>query len=184
MAHETETKVLNVNKNLISRKMKGLGAKEILRTRYIVRWFWPKGSKEGKTPWYLRIRTTSEGTSEITFKGISKKLGTSRTHREINVHVEDPIKVSELFIALGLEQYAYQEKDRISWIYKHWRFELDRYPDMPEYLEIEGKSEKHINEAIQLLQLKNHKTSNEGERILIQEEYNLNWYTMKFHENK
>ena len=81
---------------------------------------------------------------------------------------------------MGLERYAHQEKYRISWLYKRWRFDLDQYPGMPAYLEIEGYSGKHIRQALELLGLSGHKTSSEGERILIQKEYGLNWYDMRF----
>jgi len=51
---------------------------------------------------------------------------------------------------------------------------------MPAYLEIEGRSEEHVREALKLLDLETNPTWAKGERILIQETYNLDWYDMKF----
>ena len=180
MAFETETKILDVDKKAIGQKLDSLGAKVILDTKYTVDWYWEKGTKEGEEPWFLRLRTESEGNSEVTWKARSDKLGKSRTHKEINFKVGDAEAAGVFLKELQLELYAHQEKFRTSWEYKDWRFDLDQYPGMPAYLEIEGKSEKHIQEAIKLLNLENHKASNEGERILIQTEYGLDWYSMKF----
>lgn len=180
MVHEVETKVLDVDAAYVAKTLEAAGAEKILETRLLVDWFRLKGTKEGTDPWFLRIRTQADGIAEITWKGKSDTLGVSRKHREINFHSTQPAKVRELFGVLGFEQYAYQEKDRTSWTFKSWRFDLDKYPGMPAYLEIEGRSEKHIKEAIALLKLEGHAKSAEGERLLIQSQYRLNWYNMRF----
>lgn len=51
---------------------------------------------------------------------------------------------------------------------------------MPAYLKIESDSEENIQEAIKMLGLENNKTWAQGERILIQEVYGLDWYHMEF----
>jgi adenylate cyclase class 2 len=180
MAHEIETKILNVDKNFILQKMLKLGAQKLQETRLVVDWFRTANSGEGGDPWYLRIRSYSDGKSEITWKGKSDVLGASRKHKEINFTVSSHELAEDFLHELGLEKYAHQEKDRISWAYQNWRFDLDQYPGMPAYLEIEGQSENHIQDAIKLLELGTNKSSSEGERILIQNEYSLDWYNMKF----
>ncbi len=57
---------------------------------------------------------------------------------------------------------------------------MDTYPGIPPYLEIEGKDEAHIQEAIALLGLEENEKYPGGERILISEKYHLNWYEMRF----
>ncbi len=180
MNYEVETKVLDVDGKDISSRLDVLGAKKILDTKYIVDWFRTKGSAEGDDQWYLRIRTDSAGRSELAWKGLSEVLGDSRKHREINLALEKPDEVADLLLEIGLEKYAHQEKYRTSWVLKDWRFDLDTYPDMPPYLEIEGKDEAHIQQALMLLELQKHKKDTTGERILIQEQYGLDWYNMSF----
>jgi len=63
---------------------------------------------------------------------------------------------------------------------ENWNFDLDQYPGMPAYLEIEGNSENHINEAIKLLELQDYEALSEGETKLIKEKYGLNWNDMRF----
>jgi adenylate cyclase class 2 len=178
MSNEVETKILGVDAESIAAKLAALGAEKILDTKYSVDWFRTKNSKEGDDDWYLRIRTTSDGKSELTWKGQSTVLGASRTHKEINIQLDDPEKIKDLLSEIGLEKYAHQDKNRISWALKDWRFDLDTYPGMPPYLEIEGKDEEHIQEAITLLGLQSNKKNAGGERLLIQNEYGLDWYNM------
>jgi adenylate cyclase, class 2 len=181
MALEIETKVLDIEKAELITKLLTLGANKILETRLLVDWYGPKGlTHSGDDPWYLRVRSYANNHHEVTWKGKSDVLGASRKHKEINFTISDTQKFEDFLLALGLEKYGHQEKDRISWNLQNWRLDLDQYPGMPAYLEIEGNSEEHIQEAIKLLGLSNKKTSSEGERVLIQTEYGLDWYNMRF----
>ena len=180
MAHEIETKVLDIDANLLKEKLIAFGAEKKQETRLIVDWYRIKGIKEGEDPWFLRIRSNSEGKHEVTWKAKSDILGIARKHKEINFIIPEPEKLADLFEELNLEKYAHQEKDRVTFIYKDWQFDIDQYPKMPAYLEIEGKSEESIKEALALLNLENNKTWAKGERILIQDTYGLDWYDMKF----
>ena len=179
MAHETETKVLDIDVETIASRMEELGAEKILDTRYTVDWYEFEKYKV-KPPWYLRIRRRSDGPAEVTWKGRSTVLGASRTHKEIDFRVHNPDEMAELFESIELRNYAHQEKDRTSWTLKDWKFDLDRYPGIPPYLEIEGHDEDHIQEAIKLLGLLGHTTSPEGEKVLIHDQYKVDWYDMRF----
>lgn len=180
MAHEIETKVLDIDPQVIKKKLIALGAKKIEDTRLTVNWYKVKGTKEGKEDWFLRIRSNGEGKHEVTWKAKSTIQGTTRKHKEINFPIADPKKLADLFLEIGLERYAFQEKDRVTFSLKKWIFDLDEYPNMPAYLEIEGTSEKHVKDAMKLLGIQNNPTWANGERILIQEKYGLDWYHMKF----
>ncbi|HVM73285.1 MAG TPA: CYTH domain-containing protein [Candidatus Paceibacterota bacterium] len=180
MTHEIETKVLDVDTAAILTSLEELGAKRTKTTRLIVDWYRPKGSKESDARWFLRIRSNSEGVYEVTWKAKSQILGTARKHKEINFLVAEPEKLADLFEELGLEKYAHQEKDRTSYSLKEWKFDIDQYPHMSALLEIEGTSEAHVQEAIQILGLENNHTWAKGERLLVQEIYKLDWYDMKF----
>jgi adenylate cyclase class 2 len=180
MAHEIETKVLDIDAEAVKKKLLSLGAQKTKDTRLVVDWYWRKGDTEGNEPWFLRIRSNSEGTHEVTWKAKSEVLGITRKHKEINFVIAEPKKLADLFEELGLEKYAHQEKDRVSFSLKEWSFDIDTYPNMPPYLEIEGTSEAQVKEAVALLGLEDKPTWARGERILIQEMYHLDWYAMKF----
>jgi len=180
MAHEIETKVLDIDSAVLRQKLASLGATQTKETRLVVDWYHPKGTIEGEDPWFLRIRSDSTGKHEVTWKAKSEILGVVRKHKEINFYIEDALALVDLFEELGLEQYAHQEKDRVSYELKNWHFDIDQYPNMPAYLEIEGTSEEHVQEAMKLLGVENNATWAKGERILIQQTYNLDWYNMRF----
>ncbi len=178
---EIETKILEIDVKATREKLVALGAKQIQDMRLIVDWYGPKGlTHAGDDPWYLRVRTTSDGVSEMSWKSLPKIIGNTRHSDEINLNVSDFEKAKSLLSAIGLENYAHQEKDRVSFSLKDWNFDLDQYPGMPAYLEIEGKTHEHVQEAIKILNLESHESIGEGERVLINKKYKLNWCDMRF----
>lgn len=180
MAHELEVSVLDIDAEMIKRKLVELGAQKTQATRLVVDWYRITGTKEGEDPWYLRIRSYDGGRHEVTWKAKSDSSGLGRKHKEINFDIPDPQALADLFEELGLEQYAHQEKDRTSFTLEDWAFDIDQYPGMPAYMEIEGNDDTHLHEAMQLLGVEGNRTWNQGERRLIQEIYGLNWYDMRF----
>lgn len=179
--YEMETKVLEVVPKEIGEKLDSLGAKKILDTKLLVDWYGPKNlTHRGDDPWFLRVRSYTDGTQEVTWKGISKPFKAARKHREINFSVLSAKKFGELLVAIGLEHYAHQEKYRTSWTLGGCRFDLDRYPGAPAYLEIEAANQGEIIEAIRALVLTGHKTFLEGERLLMEGAYGLDWFKMRF----
>jgi len=181
MAQEIEAKVLDINKDDVISKLEEFGAKEKgLRTKLTVDWFRKVGITEGQDPWYLRIRSYNDDKHEVTWKAKSEIQGNVRKHKEINFMIEEPDKLADLFEEIELENYAHQEKYRTSFTLNDWQFDIDEYPGMPSFIEIEGQSEEHVNEAIKMLNLEKNRIWAEGERTLVQDAYSLDWYNMKF----
>jgi adenylate cyclase class 2 len=177
---EIETKILEVDVKDISEKLVKLGAKQIQDAVLKVDWFSLPDLLKENHPWYLRVRSYSTGKVEITWKGKPEIIDNVRQVKEVNVLVDSHEKTAMLFESLGLVCYAHQEKKRISWKLGDTQFDLDTYPKMLPYLEIEAKSAKEISEMIQKLNLEKYATWNEGERILIEEKYKLDWHNMRF----
>ncbi len=179
---EIETKVLEVDKEKIVAKLRELGANETPNARLTVDWYATAGTgKDGPHPWCFRIRNSSAGKVEMTWKSLETFVGqTARHSQEINLNVSDFEKAKMLVEAIGMEHYAHQEKDRHSFQLKNWNFDIDTYPNMPTYLEIEGKSEESVKEAIILLGLENHTALAHGEIKIIKDRYGLDWYDMRF----
>jgi adenylate cyclase class 2 len=177
---EIETKVLEVDVEEVSSKIEAIGAKKTNDVLLKVDWFSMPENPPDKQPWFLRVRSYSAGKIEVTWKGDLEVLGVSRKVKEINVMVEDHEKMKLLFEAIGLVVYAHQEKKRVSWELGNVKFDLDTYPNMPAYLEIEARSENEIKEMIEKLGLDKNQTWNDGERTLIEGKYKLNWSSMHF----
>ena len=178
--HEIETKVLEVDADSVAEKLNKLGAEKIQDVMLKVDWFSLPNLVKENHPWYLRVRSYSSGKTEITWKGKPEITGTVRKVEEINVLVDDHEKTKKLFLSLGLVCYAHQEKKRVSWKLLNVQFDMDTYPKMPTYLEIEAESEKEIVDMMKKLDLGKLSTWNEGERVLIERKYQLNWHDMRF----
>ncbi len=178
--HEIETKILEVNPEDIAIKLKNFGAEKIQDVMLTVDWFSIAGTSKDNNPWFLRIRSYSTGKIEVTWKAKSEMLGVARKHKEINVIVNSHEDTKSLFEEIGLVTYAHQEKKRQSWKIGTVQFDLDTYPNMQSYLEIEAGSEERIQEMIKKLDLSSHETWNDGERTLIENKYKLNWSDMRF----
>lgn len=178
MPHEIETKIIGIDAEKVKQILSSLGAQKVLETRFSVDWFRTKGNTANA--WFLRVRTDSSGKAEVTWKGKHENIGASRKVEEISFTVDSTEKAAAFFAGIGLEKYAHQEKDRVSWALNEWRFDLDQYPGMAAFLEIEGKDQNHIQQAIKLLGLEGLETWPDGERTLIEKKYGLNWYEMNF----
>ena len=178
--HEIETKVLEVDSKELIEKLQSFGAEKIQEVTLTVDWFSTPGFDKDHQPWFLRVRSYSTGKIEITWKGKHDMLKNVRRVQEVNLLVDDHDKTKSLFEAIGLICYAHQEKKRISWKLDNVQFDLDTYPKMPAYLEIEAGSEKEIVDMIKKLDLTDHETWNDGEKTLIEGKYKINWCDMCF----
>lgn len=178
--YEIETKVLEVNVKKVIQDLENLGAEKIQDAMLKVDWFSLPDLLKENHPWYLRVRSYDSIKTEITWKGKPKIVGAVRKIEEINVLVDDHKKTKMLFESLGMVCYAHQEKRRISWKLGNVQFDMDTYPGMPAYLEIEAGSEKEVIEMVKKLDLEKFQTWNEGERTLIEQKYKLDWNNMRF----
>ena len=177
---EIETKVLEVDALEIIKKIESLGAEKTGDSLLKVDWFSLPGIDKDNQPWYLRIRSYNDEKVEITWKDEPKLINNLRKGNEINVLVDNHAKMKLFFESIGLVCYAHQEKKRQSFKLGAIQFDLDTYPGMPSFLEIEVQDEKDINTMIEKLNLETHETWNDGERKLIENKYNLNWSSMHF----
>ncbi len=105
---------------------------------------------------WIRLRE-SNGKVELTTKHILKK----KNNKFQNV-IESEVEVSSLEEAnlilesIGISRRSYQEKRRYSYKYKDAEIEIDLWPLLNPYLEIESDNEEVINEIIEKLKLSNY----------------------------
>ena len=149
MKIEYEVKVLEIDVNLIKNKLNELNAIKLgdfFQKRYVYD-FNPKKDNS-----WIRLRNNGKE-STLTIKEInSNKIdGTN----EIEIKVDDFEKTNLLLEKLGFKAKSYQENKRISYLLNNVEIDIDFWPLIPPYLEIEGRSIEDVKTILNLLNLKN-----------------------------
>ncbi|MBQ6323837.1 MAG: hypothetical protein IJI22_03290 [Bacilli bacterium] len=104
---------------------------------------------------WVRLRKSNEKI-ELTVKHIYEKNNSKiQKVKEIEIGVTDLEETNRILEAVGLVKRNYQEKIRYSFKYKTAEIEIDIWPKLKPYMEIECDDEDLINEIIEKLDLKN-----------------------------
>ena len=80
--------------------------------------------------------------STLTYKNIISN--TIDGTKEIELEVEDFEKANEFLEKIGFKNRSFQENRRIQYVLDDVEIDIDSWPMIPTYLEIEGKSERDI----------------------------------------
>lgn len=148
MSHiEYEVRVLEINKEEIQKRLESLGAKlveDVFQKRYVYDFKPVIPSK------WIRLRTNGTK-STLTIKNVetSNIDGT----KEIEIEVSDFDTTNEILKELGYNPRAIQENKRIKYDLNGVEVDIDTWPKIPTYLEIEGKSEEEVYNTLDLLEI-------------------------------
>ncbi len=145
MNTEYEVRILEVDKDNFIKKIEKLGAKKegsLFQRRYVYDF---NPVIKGK---WIRLRTNGIETT-ITIKNIVSPLidGT----KEIEVKVSDFDKCNLILNELGYKARSYQENKRVRYILDGVEIDIDTWPMLPTYVEIEGKNEEDVMAMIRKL---------------------------------
>ena len=153
---EYEARVLEVDKEQLEKKLENIGAKKVADFDYKRRVYdvIPKTDKK-----WIRLRTDGK-TTTLTIKQIKKDAidGTEETE----VEVSDFEETNKILNQLGFFEKGYQENKRTRYIYNDIELDIDTWPYIPTYLEIEGKDSKDVEKMIELLELDKSKVTTLG----------------------
>lgn len=145
MNTEYEVRKLNIFFEEIIQKLEKIGAKQIGKynqKRYVYD-FIPK--QKGR---WIRLRSNGK-VSTLTIKEIESMRidGT----KELEIEVSNFNDTNEILMKLGYVPRTFQENFRIKYTLGRVEFDLDKWPMIPPYLEIEGQSEADVLNAVKLL---------------------------------
>ena len=70
---------------------------------------------------------------------------------ETELEVSNVKEANSLLGALGYVYKSYQEKERITYFFDGYELDIDTWPGIPSYVEIEGKSEADLEKIINKL---------------------------------
>ncbi len=145
MQTEFEAKILDIDVEEIISKLGVCGAKKIgekLQKRFVYDF-----NPQKENSW-IRLRTNGTNTT-LAIKEIRNNNidGT----KELEINVDDFEKTNQFLGKLGYTANGYQENRRISYILDDVEIEIDFWPQIPPYLEIEAKSIAKVEAMIEKL---------------------------------
>ena len=142
---EYELKILNINIKVVEKKLDEIWAKKqwVYDFKRYVYDFSPVNNNK-----WIRLRTNGYKTS-LTIKEIHND-NIDGTH-ELEVEVSDFQDTHTMLKHLWYSSRSYQENRRISYVFKWINIEIDIWPMIPPYVEIEWESESQILEMAKVL---------------------------------
>lgn len=150
---EYEARVLEINKEELEKKLKNLGAEKIADFDYRRRVYDFNPKEEER---WIRLRTNGKKTT-LTIKEIKSQEidGTEETE----IEVSDFEKTNIILNKLGYIEKSYQENKRTRWSLDGVEIDIDTWPYIPTYVEIEGKSTKDVEDMIEKLNINKEKVT-------------------------
>ncbi|MFE6737402.1 class IV adenylate cyclase [Streptomyces tubercidicus] len=142
--HEYEAKFLGIEVDALRDQLKAAGGDQIFPKTMFTRLIFENDSVQGEQ--WLRLRDEG-GKTTLTLKQVTDATHINGT-TEIEVEVSDLEKTAELLKALGLRQVRYQQNYREEWQLGDITYDLDTWPDLPTFLEVEGPSEQAVRTAV------------------------------------
>ena len=153
---EKEVKFLNINPTLIQKKLKKIGAKFCFDLIYKRKVFDYPDLRLDKNGAWVRVREEGDKI-KMSFK---KRIGmgdggaiNDKGMEEIEIEVDDFNKAAKILLNIGLIEKHYTENRRIRYKLNNIEFDIDFWPKLKPFLEIEAPSWKKIDSVILLLGL-------------------------------
>ena len=153
MKTEYEIRVIEINKEEMINKLEEKGATFVGKyeqKRYV---YDLQPVQKGK---WIRLRTNGK-TTTLTYKDIVSN--TIDGTKEVEIEVDDFFNTNELLERIGFKSRSYQENERIRYILNDVEIDIDTWPMIPTYMEIEGKSEEQVRNMIKSLNIEESKVT-------------------------
>jgi len=142
--HEYEAKFLAVDVDAVRGRLRAAGAERVFDRTLFTRLIFENDAVQGQQ--WLRLRDEG-GRTTLTLKQVTDATRIDGT-TEIEIEVGDLDGTAELLTALGLRQVRYQQNYREEWRLDGVTYDLDTWPDLPTFLEIESTSEDAVRKAV------------------------------------
>lgn len=177
MQTEIETRFLEIDKPALIQKLHDLRARdhgEILLKEIIfydpeLRWI-----EEGKL---VRLRQHGDRETRLTYKHHTAE--TIEGTREAEFTVTDPEQARHFVEGIGLTAYRQQEKLRHTFTKDGVTVDIDTWPRVPPYVELEGESEAAIKKLAAKLELDWNDAIFEAPRVVLEKYYGIPLGTLR-----
>jgi len=152
---EIEVKFLDVNKTEIENKLKALGAELVSSNIQHSKSFDFEDKRLADKYSWVRLRE-QEGKVTLAYKerlGVSDNSLKDKGMKEIEINVSEFENTEKLLDALGLIPKFYEEKRRTTYVLDSVTCDIDEWPLIPPYLELEGSSIDELKSVAKKLDL-------------------------------
>ena len=167
---EKEVKVLDIFPERIVKRLEKLGAKKVFDADRIFTTLDYSGkrlSKENK-----EVRLTEEGKLKLSWEA---KIS-ENSKETIKLFVSRKQETLDFLNRLGLVPVAIVKSHRTSFEWEDIDFDIDTFPKIPPFLEIDlGDSEKSLEEIVNLLELRAKKTLKASTKE-VYKQYGIDYY--------
>lgn len=152
---EIEIKFLEVDVDALENKLREIGAEKVADFFYKRIIFDFPDHRLKNMGAFLRLRDEGERNT-LTYKQQKDFASYELTPKDV-VILEDEVVVSDfdttrkMLGSIGMIELRYQENKRTRYIYEDVEIDIDSWPRIPTYVEIEGQSQEKVNEVALLL---------------------------------
>ncbi len=142
MQTEIEAKWLNIDLMDFRGRLKNLGGKLVHSERLMTRRVFDYPDKRlEKIGGWARVRNEGDKVT-MSYKQLNDR--TLHGTKEVTLTVDDFDSACSFLESIGLESHSYQETKRESWKVGDTEIELDTWPWIPSFVEIEASSEEQL----------------------------------------
>ena len=176
---EYEARVLEVDKEKLENKLVSLGAKKVADFNYKRRVydFNPKNNHK-----WIRLRTDGTNTTLTIKEYVDNSIDGTK---EMEIKVSDFEETNNMLNELGYNAHTYQESMRTRYLLNGVEIDIDTWPYIPTYVEIEGKDSNEVEKMVDLLELNKDKLTTLDVQSVFKEFYKIdvkNMPILKFGE--
>ena len=142
MHTEIEAKWLDINLATMRKQLLNIGAKLIAKERLMVREVYDyPDNRLNKIGGWVRVRNEGDKIT-LSYKQLIDR--TVNGTKEVNVVVDDFESTCSFLRSIGLKSKSFQETKRESWKLGDTEIELDTWPWIPSFIEIEAQNENEL----------------------------------------
>lgn len=165
---ENEVRILEIHVDEFIKELEELGAKKVgdwVQKRMVYD-FHPKIERK-----WIRLRTNGE-TTTLTIKHVEDKKKIDGT-KELEIVVDDFDKTNEILKELGYTPTSIQENKRARYMYEDIEIDIDSWPMIPIYIEIEGKTVEDVEEFLEKINISKEKITTLDVQSIYEEIYHI-----------
>lgn len=171
MTIEYEARFLEIDKIILIEKLRTLGATDKGEAFLKETIFYDTAGTWQEDGKLVRVRTINDSQTAVTFKHHRSQAVDGAYEAEFSTSDGKPVE--EFLAQIGLVASRWQEKTRHTFLLDDVTIDIDTWPRIPTYLEIEGSSEHQIKQAAQKLGLDWQDAVFEDARNILENRYNI-----------